>query len=170
MIMNREGEMSEFSGIEKSTNNGNSNKSLFLTILCIAGFLSTAISLIYDLSLMSLSGISDGELKHLFETSMANMPAYDSKMISESFGVMRSMLDFAWVHLLFNFVELVALIMLICKRLIGLHVYIASQIGFSWVTYMVFGGGGIMIILFNALWVFLFYSAVKVYRSNSYMA
>lgn len=129
---------------------------VFLLVLCIISFVAVFFTSLYDLMLIPVSAISDGELMN-----MINQSPMSAQFTSDMLGMLRKLTGNAWLHLLFNVVEVVGLIMLLCKRWVGLHVYIASQIGLMYVTFVVFGMGGILIYLTAILWIVLYICAVR---------
>ena len=122
--------------------------------MCIESRISIFTSL-FDLYLMLLEGVGKETFRQAY-SSMSNVN------FEEVYSFAVAMINNSWIHLLFNIVELVGVVMLFIRRWVGLHFYIASQIGFSYVAFVTFGFGGTLEFIFmSLLWIIIYIIAVR---------
>ena len=135
----------------------NNKTSVLLIVLCVLSLVSVFFTSLFDLYLMLLEGVGKETFRQAY--SSISMPNVNFEEVY-SFAV--AMINNSWIHLLFNIVELVGVVMLFIRRWVGLHFYIASQIGFSYVAFVTFGfGGALEFIFMSLLWIIIYIIAVR---------
>lgn len=124
---------------------------VYILVLCIISLIAVVFTTLYDLMLMVYLSMSDAEIKQFVsESPMA------SRFNSDMLYMLLDIIHNSWIHLLFNVVEAVGLIMLLRRKWVGLHVYIASQIGLMWVTVVVFGMSGLLFYIVGIIWIVVY--------------
>lgn len=128
---------------------------VYILVLCIISLIAVVFTTLYDLMLMVYLSMSDAEIKQFIsESPMA------SRFNSDMLYMLLYIIHNSWIHLLFNVVEAVGLIMLLRRKWVGLHVYIASQIGLMWVTFVVFGMSGLLFYIGGIIWIVVYVKVV----------
>ncbi|MCQ2229616.1 MAG: hypothetical protein MJZ13_07720 [Bacteroidales bacterium] len=133
-----------------------------LTILCIISLVAIGMTSLYDLMLMAMKAMPEETLKEALEMSKQNMEQMQVGSAEEAnIGMIYKMIDNSPFHLLFNVIELVGVILLMTRKKIGIHFYIASQIGLSYVAYITHPEMALMLILMCSLWSLMYWKEAK---------
>lgn len=139
--------------------NENNKLPRFLMILCILSLIAAGFMSLYYLMMLSIDPDQKQEIAKMTQTMTRQMSGIE--MPQDQLSSIFKMFDYAVYNLSFNIIEIIGVIFLLFKRPIGFHIYAASQIAMIWATYMIFGAGGTMIILFNILFIIFYYRATR---------
>lgn len=138
------------------------NTNTGLLILGITSLIAVGTTALYDIMLFMLNSVSDEVLGQAIQQSRDNIVQMGFNNTDEvDFNIMYRMIDNALFHLLFNIVEAVGIILLFTKYKVGIHFYIASQIGFAYLAYATFGQSSIMQILLCIVWTWLYWRTTQ---------
>jgi len=133
-----------------------------LTILCIMSLIAIVLTGLYDFMLMAMKSVPEDVMKEALEISKQQIEQLNVGNAEEAnLGIMYKMIDNSPFHFLFNIIELVGVILLLKKNKTGLHFYIASQIGFSYVAYVAQPEMALLLIMLCALWSLMYWRDVK---------
>lgn len=133
-----------------------------LLIICVLSLISVACSLLTDMMFSYYESMPRQQLEQM----MSSVPGQTST--TEVMDMLIKLISVAKYHLLFCLVELVGIVLLLMRKYIGFHFYVASAIGHSYVFYMVAGFNGAMSTIFlNLMWVLLYFRFSKYLNEES---
>lgn len=134
----------------------------FLMTLCIISLVAIGITSLSDLMFMITKAMPEEQIKEAMEMSKQLMEqSQPGSSEAADINLMYRAIDNSPFHLLFNLIELTGVIMLLMRRKMGLHFYIASQIGIAYVAYITFGAAGMSQIMMCFIWAYMYWMACK---------
>ena len=129
--------------------------SSLLIILCVLSIIGASFGVFYGFGLAGIAAMPRADIESaLAATGFGSEPQLVDQML---------LLADMWPWFIaFNAIELVGVIMLLRKAYAGFHVYAASQVGLAGLMVISVGFSGALIsILWNALWVMLYFNVLR---------
>lgn len=149
----------------ENNNTTSTSRHPIITLLLIVSFVGVILTSIYDLMLAALQSVPDDTLNQAIEQSKTQLePLNIGDESKVDFNVMFRMIDNSLYHLMFNIIEFAGLILLYRRYDIGVHFYIASQIGIAYISYITFqeaSGSMIMTCVLFSLLYFFYHNKIK---------